>query len=273
MERLRAGVIGVGAIAQIMHLPYLRELDDRFQIAALCSARPGVRYLVVPLIDGATSTAADPLPVPSGLLASLRAQLDLVRPPITAPGFVLFENRAAIPTTASLEGALAEASTTDELDTLVAVDTSSAAATLIGADGTRAADADVPAGVIHLGTPFDERWQLQVGGAPREHHCPLNFRRARDDVGEFRPPFQLATDPSDLTFQRADFEAAAHRSFNPVDGRWFDDDVGSARREGLGPGQEGKMYAFFAAAAVCFALGLASVRERHKRDDNYPPPG
>ena len=124
----------------------------------------GVRYLVVPLIDGATSTAADPLPVPSGLLASLRAQLDLVRPPITAPGFVLFENRAAIPTTASLEGALAEASTTDELDTLVAVDTSSATATLIGADGTRAADADVPAGVVHLGTPFDERWQLQVGG-------------------------------------------------------------------------------------------------------------
>jgi predicted dehydrogenase len=33
MERLRAGVIGVGAIAQIMHLPYLRELDDRFQIS------------------------------------------------------------------------------------------------------------------------------------------------------------------------------------------------------------------------------------------------
>ena len=31
MERLRAGVIGVGAIAQMMHLPYLRELDDRFR--------------------------------------------------------------------------------------------------------------------------------------------------------------------------------------------------------------------------------------------------
>ena len=42
MERLRAGVIGVGAIAQIMHLPYLRELDDRFQIAALCDVDPVV---------------------------------------------------------------------------------------------------------------------------------------------------------------------------------------------------------------------------------------
>jgi GT2 family glycosyltransferase len=137
----------------------------------------GVRYVVVPLIDGATSTASAPLPVPSGLLASLRGQLDLVRPPITAPGFVLFENRAAIPTTATLDGALAEASTTERLDSLVAVDTSTATATLLGADATRAADADVPAGVVHVGTPFDERWQLRVGG---------------EDV-EGRPAFTVAT--------------------------------------------------------------------------------
>ena len=86
----------------------------------------GIRYVVVPLIDGATSTAADPLPVPAGLLASLEQQLDLVRPPISAPGFVLFENRAVIPTTSALEGALAEASTADDLDGIVAVDTSTA---------------------------------------------------------------------------------------------------------------------------------------------------
>jgi predicted dehydrogenase len=35
MERLRVGVVGCGGIAQMMHLPYLRELDDRFEIAAL----------------------------------------------------------------------------------------------------------------------------------------------------------------------------------------------------------------------------------------------
>ena len=34
--RLRIGVIGCGLIAQVMHLPYLRELSDRFEIAALC---------------------------------------------------------------------------------------------------------------------------------------------------------------------------------------------------------------------------------------------
>src|SRR5438132_517951 len=34
--RIRVGIIGCGLIAQVMHLHYLRELDDRFEIAALC---------------------------------------------------------------------------------------------------------------------------------------------------------------------------------------------------------------------------------------------
>lgn len=36
MARLRVGVIGCGLVAQVMHLNYLRELSDRFEIAALC---------------------------------------------------------------------------------------------------------------------------------------------------------------------------------------------------------------------------------------------
>ncbi len=35
-RRLRVGVIGVGVIGQVMHLHFLRELNDRFEIAALC---------------------------------------------------------------------------------------------------------------------------------------------------------------------------------------------------------------------------------------------
>ncbi|MGH2459609.1 MAG: Gfo/Idh/MocA family protein [Chloroflexota bacterium] len=34
-ERLRVGIIGAGGIAQMMHLPHLRELDDRFQVVGL----------------------------------------------------------------------------------------------------------------------------------------------------------------------------------------------------------------------------------------------
>jgi predicted dehydrogenase len=35
-ERIRVGVIGCGLVAQVMHLPYLRELSDRFEIAGVC---------------------------------------------------------------------------------------------------------------------------------------------------------------------------------------------------------------------------------------------
>lgn len=42
MNPLRIGVIGCGTIAQIMHLPHLRELAGRFEIAALCDLSPRV---------------------------------------------------------------------------------------------------------------------------------------------------------------------------------------------------------------------------------------
>lgn len=35
-EHVRVGVIGAGSIAQIIHLPYLRDLADRFEVTALC---------------------------------------------------------------------------------------------------------------------------------------------------------------------------------------------------------------------------------------------
>lgn len=38
MPRLKVGVIGCGAIAQIMHLPHLRQLNGLFEIHALCDA-------------------------------------------------------------------------------------------------------------------------------------------------------------------------------------------------------------------------------------------
>ena len=44
--RVRIGVVGCGSIAQIMHLPYLRELDDRFQIGALCDVSAGTLHAV-----------------------------------------------------------------------------------------------------------------------------------------------------------------------------------------------------------------------------------
>lgn len=41
-KRLRVGVIGCGGISQMMHLPYLFSMPDRFEIAALSDLSPGV---------------------------------------------------------------------------------------------------------------------------------------------------------------------------------------------------------------------------------------
>ncbi len=35
-QRLRVGVVGCGVIAQVMHLPHLSDLDDRYELAAVC---------------------------------------------------------------------------------------------------------------------------------------------------------------------------------------------------------------------------------------------
>ena len=40
MKRLKVGIVGCGAIAQIQHLPHLRELSDEFEIAGLCDLSP-----------------------------------------------------------------------------------------------------------------------------------------------------------------------------------------------------------------------------------------
>ncbi len=41
--RLRVGVVGCGVIAQVMHLHYLRELPELFEISALCDISPELR--------------------------------------------------------------------------------------------------------------------------------------------------------------------------------------------------------------------------------------
>lgn len=42
MSKLRVGVIGLGEVAQIIHLPVLESLADRFELAAVCDISPGL---------------------------------------------------------------------------------------------------------------------------------------------------------------------------------------------------------------------------------------
>src|SRR5918999_1356260 len=41
VSRLPVGVVGCGLIAQVMHLPHLRKLADRYEVVALCEVSPG----------------------------------------------------------------------------------------------------------------------------------------------------------------------------------------------------------------------------------------
>src|SRR5713101_7223660 len=40
MARIKIGVVGCGLIAQMMHLPHLRELADAYEVVALCDVSP-----------------------------------------------------------------------------------------------------------------------------------------------------------------------------------------------------------------------------------------
>jgi hypothetical protein len=51
VERVRVGVVGCGLVAQLMHLHYLRELGDRFVIAALCDVSAGTLAAVADTYD------------------------------------------------------------------------------------------------------------------------------------------------------------------------------------------------------------------------------
>jgi GT2 family glycosyltransferase len=143
----------------------------------------GIRYVVVPRIDGAASTATDPLPVPAGLTDALANQLDLVLA-FNPPNFLVYENRVALPTPAMLTGETAAASRADDPATLVMADLSSATLTFGGVDGLDAAGDDLVRGTVHHAVPFDDRWVLTVNGREVAARTAFGFTTAYDvDAG------------------------------------------------------------------------------------------
>ena len=65
-QRLKVGLIGLGEVAQIVHLPVLEALADRFEVTAVCDVSPGLvdllghRYNVAGRYHDAAALAADP---------------------------------------------------------------------------------------------------------------------------------------------------------------------------------------------------------------------
>jgi hypothetical protein len=122
-----------------------------------------IRFIIVPVVDGAQSTDDDPLPVPGGLLDALGDQLDLAEQ-YSPPNFVVFENRAWIPVRSVLTPAGAEASTTAGAEALAQADVSGATPIMEGIDHLQTGRAQVPAGTVYAAVPFDRGWHLQLDG-------------------------------------------------------------------------------------------------------------
>jgi hypothetical protein len=124
----------------------------------------GIRYVVVPETDGVSSTDDAPLPVAVGLVESLQNQLD-IGAVYGLPSLQIFENLSWIPVAAVLTGATAEASVLAGDDVLARSDLSQAVATMPGLDAASpSGTAVVPAGVLHLAVPFDDRIELRLDG-------------------------------------------------------------------------------------------------------------
>lgn len=125
----------------------------------------GIRYVVVPIIDGAASTVDDPLPPPSGLIDALGDQLDL-RQRYDAAELQIFENTAWIPVRAALSGATADASNEAGAEALVRADLSQSSPVLVGAETDAPFDGPVPGGTVTVAVPLDDGWSLRVDGTP-----------------------------------------------------------------------------------------------------------
>jgi GT2 family glycosyltransferase len=122
----------------------------------------GIRYVVLPEFDGVVSTTDAPIPIAAGLGDSLDDQLDLASITGGFPTLEIYENSAWLPTVSLLSGAAAEASSTAGTEALLRADLSESAPILLGADQFDTTSSEVTPGVVQLGVPFDEQWELTV---------------------------------------------------------------------------------------------------------------
>lgn len=123
----------------------------------------GIRYVVVPVFDRVRSTSDSPRPLPEGLLAALREQLDL-RSVYSPASMQVFENVQWIPTTAMLSDEAAAASSQGGAGALVRTDVGATRPVLTGTAPWWSPREPLGPGYVHLGVPFDDRWWIDIDG-------------------------------------------------------------------------------------------------------------
>lgn len=123
----------------------------------------GIRYVVVPVVDRVRSTTESPRPLPAGLVAALREQLDL-RSVYSPASMIVFENEQWISTTAMLSDAAAAASELGGAGALVRTEFGSTRPVLSGTTAWSGPSEPLGPGFVHLGVPFDDRWSIDIDG-------------------------------------------------------------------------------------------------------------
>ncbi len=120
-----------------------------------------VRYVVVPIIDGAASTRDELIEPPVGLVSALSDQLDLRRR-YSSPDVVIFENAAWIPTRSLLTEAGITASKSAGTSEVIAADITGATPFLQTEFDHQTATGEAPVGTFHLSVPYSASWSLMT---------------------------------------------------------------------------------------------------------------
>jgi hypothetical protein len=130
-----------------------------------------IRYIVVPVADGASSSVNQPLPLAGGLVDALDDQLDFAAPLTRPLNFLVYENTAWIPTRAQFGVADADATRQAGLDSLARLELHSLAQPVaIGSPDNGAVQFAAAPGTVTVANAVDSRWSLDVAGqsiAPR----------------------------------------------------------------------------------------------------------
>jgi len=178
----------------------VQALDSISRLSTLRGGRLlaplGIRYIVVPLVDGLRSRRNAPLPSPVGLEDALADQVDLRRSSYVSDQAIVFENTAALPLRALLGGRTEQASRTAGAGALVEADFSEVIPVFVGIPHTRAAREAISGTgptVLHDAVGKDPRWRLTLDGTRVTGRSAFGWSTAYDLPGGGRAVLRYDT--------------------------------------------------------------------------------
>jgi GT2 family glycosyltransferase len=154
-----------------------------------------VRYIVLPVTHGVSSTVSDPIDLPIGLVDALDDQLDLRRA-YSPRDIIVYENTAWIPTRSMLSPGAIAASQEAGLASLVGADLTGSRPVMVGADSTDVVVEDLPPGVFHFAAAVDERWTLSVDGTVVESRPAFGYSSTHEFAAPATAVLEYRTDGS-----------------------------------------------------------------------------